>query len=111
MNPSENPQRYGTHIQSTVAGETVNAYMPPMLPLEPALDLAGLEPLLEKASQKLGELNDMIAFLPNINLLLYHYIRHEEITTFKPELKNLFPYTYTGTSDILVYFYELGIAY
>jgi Fic family protein len=83
--PSSKPSQYGTHIQSTASGELVNAFMPADLPLNPPLDLSSLEPLLEKASRKLGELNGMASLLPNVNLFLYHYIRQEALLSSQIE--------------------------
>ncbi len=83
--PPSNPSQYGTYIQSTASGELVNAFMPADLPLNPPLDLSSLEPLLEKASRKLGELNGMASLLPNVNLFLYHYIRQEALLSSQIE--------------------------
>jgi Fic family protein len=83
--PPSKPSQYGTYIQSTASGELVNAFMPADLPLNPPLDLSSLEPLLEKASRKLGELNGMASLLPNVNLFLYHYIRQEALLSSQIE--------------------------
>lgn len=57
--------RLGTYMNSSIAGETVRAFIPPSLP--PAeLDLSGRHQLLERANQELGRLNGMTRLQPDI---------------------------------------------
>jgi Fic/DOC family N-terminal len=69
--------RLGTYVRSSVAGETVRAFIPPPLPPIPAVELSGLHQQLDRANQRLGRLNGMTRLLPDIRFLLYLYVRKE----------------------------------
>jgi hypothetical protein len=77
--------RVGTYISNTVPGETVRAFIPPPLPPVPELDLTGLHQLIEQASQGLGRLNGMTRLLPDIQFLLYLYVRKEALVSSQIE--------------------------
>jgi len=49
-------RRSGTYATSSVAGETVRAFIPPPLPPVPELQLSGLHQHLDRANQGLGRL-------------------------------------------------------
>ena len=82
MPGSKSPSRLGS---SSVAGETVRAFIPPPLPPVPALDLDSLHQLLERASRALGHLNGMTRLLPDIRFLLYLYVRKEALVSSQIE--------------------------
>ena len=76
--------RRGTHVTSTLSGETVRAFIPP--PLPPAdLELKGLHRQLDQANQGLGRLNAMTKLLPDIRFLLYSYVRKEALVSSQIE--------------------------
>ncbi len=77
--------RLGTYVASSVAGETVRAFIPPPLPPIPKLELDGLYHHLERASQSLGRLNGMTKLLPDVRFLLYLYVRKEALVSSQIE--------------------------
>ena len=79
------PGRLGTYVDSSVAGETVRAFIPPPLPPAPKLEFDGLYPHLERASQSLGRLNSMTKLLPDVRFLLYLYVRKEALVSSQIE--------------------------
>jgi cell filamentation protein, protein adenylyltransferase len=85
MPVSKMQNRLGIYVSSSVAGETVRAFIPPPLPPVPELDLSGLHQLLERASQGLGRLNGMTRLLPDIRFLLYLYVRKEALLSSQIE--------------------------
>jgi Fic family protein len=85
MPASKLPSRVGTYVTSSVAGETVRAFMPPPLPPLPELHLKGLHQHLDRANQGLGRLNAMTKLLPDIRFLLYLYVRKEALVSSQIE--------------------------
>ena len=85
MAASKSPSRLGRYIVSSVAGETVRAFMPPPLPPIPAVELSGLHQQLDRANQGLGRLNGMIGLLPDVRFLLYLYVRKEALVSSQIE--------------------------
>ena len=77
--------RLGTYVTSSVAGETVRAYVPPPLPPMPAVELSGLHQQLDRANQGLGRLNGMTRLLPDVRFLLYLYVRKEALLSSQIE--------------------------
>ena len=77
--------RRGTYVRSSVAGETVRAFIPPPLPPIPALDLSGLHQQLDCANQGLGRLNGMTRLLPDVRFLLYLYVLKEALVSSQIE--------------------------
>ena len=58
--------------------EPVCAFVPKLLPLQPALDLGGTRRrLLEQALLACGRLDGISALLPDPDLFLYAYVRRE----------------------------------
>jgi Fic family protein len=71
-------------VTTTVAGELVNAFVPP--PLPPAdLDLSGLHQHLDRANQALGRLDGLTVMLPDVRFLLYLYVRKEALVSSQIE--------------------------
>src|ERR1700683_2587570 len=85
MAPSKLKQRLGSYISSSVAGETVRAFIPPPLPPVPELQLKELHRHLDRANQELGRLNGMTKLLPDIRFLLYLYTRKEALVSSQIE--------------------------
>src|SRR5713226_436321 len=85
MPASKLQRRFGTYITSSVAGETVRAFIPPPLPPVPELQLKGLHQHLDRANQGLGRLNGMTRLLPGIRFLLYLYVRKEALVSSQIE--------------------------
>jgi len=77
--------RDGTFISTTVAGEAVQAFLPPALPPDPAIDLAPRFGLLDRANQALGRLDGMSTLLPNTSLFLYLYVQKEALLSSQIE--------------------------
>jgi Fic family protein len=77
--------RLGTYLTSTVAGETVQAFIPPPLPPIPEVQLGGLHQWLDRANQGLGRLNGMTKLLPDVRFLLYLYVRKEALVSSQIE--------------------------
>jgi Fic family protein len=76
--------RLGRYVTTTVAGELVNAFVPP--PLPPAdLDLSGLHQHLDRANQALGRLDGLTVMLPDVRFLLYLYVRKEALVSSQIE--------------------------
>ena len=66
-------------------GETVRANVPPPLPPDPPLNLAGLQLLLEQANQSIGRLDGLGSILPDLPLFLYSYVRKEAVLSSQIE--------------------------
>ncbi len=90
--------RIGDFVESSaVAGESYQAYVPKPLPPEPALDIASLYPLLDKANTALGRLDGMSMVLPDPALFLYMYVRKEAVLSSQIEG------TQSSLSDLLLF--------
>lgn len=85
MPGSKSRSRLGTYVTSSVAGETVRAFIPPPLPPMPEVDLSGLHQQLDRANQGLGRLNGMTRLLPDVRFLLYLYVRKEALVSSQIE--------------------------
>ena len=82
----ETSPRLGTYATTTVAGESVRAFLPPPLPPEPPLKLdAPLQDLLERANRGLGRLDGIARMFPDPQLFLYAYIRKEALLSSQIE--------------------------
>lgn len=91
----------GEYIQSSVGGEHYKAFLPAPLPPEPPLEISGdLTGLLEKANHALGKLDGISHVLPNVNLLIYQYVRKEALLSSQIEG------TQSSFSDLLLYEHE-----
>src|SRR5438445_3490855 len=85
MPASKSSSRLGSYVASSVAGETVRAFIPPRLPPTPAVELSGLHQQLDRANQGLGRLNGMTSLLPDVRFLLYLYVRKEALVSSQIE--------------------------
>jgi hypothetical protein len=57
--------RQGRYVVSATGGERVHAFIPPLLPPHPPLDLRRLQRKLERANQALGRLDGLTRLLPD----------------------------------------------
>lgn len=76
----------GHYETSTIAGETVRAFVPRPLPPEPPLEInAQRQQLLERATVALGRLDSVSLLLPDPDLFLYAYVRREAVLSSQIE--------------------------
>lgn len=79
------PSRLGRLVKTPVAGEMVNAYVPPPLPPNPPLDLMPLVEKLSAAERAIGRLDGVTMLLPRQELFLYMYVRKEAVLSSQIE--------------------------
>lgn len=77
--------RLGRFIETSVAGETVRAFVPPPLPPEPPIDVLSLLERLSLAERALGRLDGITMLLPRQELFLYMYVRKEAVLSSQIE--------------------------
>ncbi len=76
----------GQYETTSVAGETIRAFIPNPLPPEPALELSDRrQRLLERATVALGRLDSVTLLLPDPNIFLYAYVRREAVLSSQIE--------------------------
>lgn len=81
-----NRQPFGEFEESTTLGETVRAFVPPALPPDPPLSFAaGTQAVLDRALLTLGRLDGMATTLPDVDLLLYTFVRKEAVLSSQIE--------------------------
>lgn len=77
---------FGTYIETTTLGEAVRAFVPPELPPHPPLAFsAGTQTALDRAMLSLGRLDGAAATLPDMDLLLYTFVRKEAVLSSQIE--------------------------
>jgi Fic family protein len=81
----QRPGRLGRFITTSIAGETVRAFVPPPLPPDPPIDVLGLLPELGAAERALGRLDGINVLLPQQELFLYMYVRKEAVLSSQIE--------------------------
>ncbi len=84
MNDSTD-SRLGRLLETSVAGETVRAFVPPPLPPNPPVDIMSLSPKLSLAERALGRLDGITVLLPRQELFLYMYVRKEAVLSSQIE--------------------------
>jgi Fic family protein len=94
---TENKSRLGIYVTTTVTGESVRAFIPPGLPPNPPVELAGLYQHLDRANQALGRLDGLTTLLPDTKFFLYLYIRKEALLSSQIEG------TQSSFSDLLLF--------
>ena len=77
--------RTGRFVTTSVAGETVRAFVPPPLPPDPAIDVMSLLGRLSVAERALGRLDGITVLLPRQELFLYMYVRKEAVLSSQIE--------------------------
>lgn len=76
----------GQYETTSVAGETIRAFIPNPLPPEPSLALSDRrQRLLERATVALGRLDSVTLLLPDPNIFLYAYVRREAVLSSQIE--------------------------
>lgn len=77
---------FGTHIETTTPGETVLAFVPPSLPPDQPLSLTeGAQTALDRAMHSLGRLDGATTTMPDVDLLLYTFVRKEAVLSSQIE--------------------------
>lgn len=77
---------FGTYVESTTTGETVRAFVPPALPPQPPLSFTpGSQAGLDRAMLALGRLDGAALSMPDVDLLLYTYVRKEAVLSSQIE--------------------------
>ena len=77
---------FGAYIETTTLGETVRAFVPPMLPPDPPLAFtAGPQRALDRAMLSLGRLDGVATTMPDVDLLLYTFVRKEAVLSSQIE--------------------------
>src|SRR5216684_3447247 len=94
---TESKSRLGTYVTTTVTGEPVQAFIPPRLPPNPPVELAGLYQHLDRANQALGRLDGLTTLLPDAKFFLYLYVRKEALLSSQIEG------TRSSFSDLLLF--------
>lgn len=77
--------RVGRLVEALVAGELVRAFVPPVLPPDPPIDILGLLPQLSAAERALGRLDGITVLLPRQEFFLYMYVRKEAVLSSQIE--------------------------
>src|SRR5262245_39093165 len=76
----------GYHKITSMAGESVRAFIPHPLPPEPPVALSNArQRLLERATLALGRLDSITLLLPDPNIFLYAYVRREAVLSSQIE--------------------------
>ncbi|MEA3177351.1 MAG: hypothetical protein QOI59_874 [Gammaproteobacteria bacterium] len=77
---------FGTYIETSTLGETVRAFVPPALPPDPPLVFpAEFQTALDRAMLSLGRLDGAAATMPDVDLLLYTFVRKEAVLSSQIE--------------------------
>ncbi len=88
----------GEYKISVIGGESIRAFVPHPLPLQPALEVSGArQRLLEQATIAVGRLDSVTLLLPDPNLFLYAYVRREAVLSSQIEG------TQSSLSDLLLF--------
>jgi Fic family protein len=78
--------RLGRYVTTVAFDETVQAFVPPPLPPEPALELSPLlVQKLSEADRAIGRLDGITMMLPDKALFLYMYVRKEAVLSSQIE--------------------------
>lgn len=77
--------RLGRHVETSVGGERVRAYVPPPLPPSPPIRVESLLDRLSAADRALGRLDGITTLLPDKALFLYMYVRKEAVLSSQIE--------------------------
>lgn len=77
--------RLGRYVETSFAGETARAFVPPALPPQPRIDTTCLLEQLSLAERALGRLDGITLLLPSQELFLYMYVRKEAVLSSQIE--------------------------
>jgi Fic family protein len=79
-------QPFGEYQQSTTLGESVRAFVPPPLPPNPPLSFSlATQSLLDRTLLTLGRLDGVASTQPDVELLLYTFVRKEAVLSSQIE--------------------------
>ncbi len=88
----------GHYVTISTVGEAAQAFVPAPLPPNPSLDwMPDLRSKFDQALLALGRLDSISAFLPDISLFLYMYVRKEAV------LSSMIEGTQSSLSDLLLF--------
>ena len=91
----DHPHRSGRFIQQTTG---YKAFIPAPLPPEPPIEYSGrLQTLLSEADRNIGRLDALASMLPNPELFVAMYVRHEAVLSSQIEG------TQSTLEDVLAY--------
>ena len=77
---------FGIYVEATTLGETVRAFVPPALPPDPPLAFtAGAQRALDRAMLSLGRLDGAATTMPDVDSLLYTFVRKEAVLSSQIE--------------------------
>jgi Fic family protein len=77
---------FGTYEETTTLGETVRAFVPPALPPDPPLAFtAATQRALDRAMLSVGRLDGAATTMPDVDLLLYTFVRKEAVLSSQIE--------------------------
>ena len=79
---------FGTYIETTTTtlGEAVRAFVPPSLPPDQPLSFTeGAQTTLDRAMHSLGRLDGATTTMPDVDLLLYTFVRKEAVLSSQIE--------------------------
>ena len=97
MPAAQHSLRLGQRVITSIIGEKVEAFVPPPLPPNPAVQMNRLYRRLEAANRALGQLNGIASILPSTPLFLYMYVRKEALLSSQIEG------TQSSLSDLLLF--------
>ncbi len=92
-----NTKRLGTYVLQKLKEDSYKAYIPPLLPPNPPLNVSMLYPALEKATLAIAELNGITKSIPNTSLFIYMYVRKEALLSSQIEG------TQSSLSDLMLF--------
>lgn len=92
-----NQARSGRFVEQRAGSDGFAAFIPSRLVPNPAVDLTGLEALLDRANQALGRLDGVTLLLPDADYFLYAYLRKEAVLSSQIEG------TQSSLSDLLLF--------
>lgn len=95
--------RSGEYVNSSVTGESYQAYIPDPLPPIPPIQMEEIYPLLDQANIAIGRLDGISITVPDPSLFLYMYVRKEAVLSSQIEG------TQSTLSDLLMYENEEAI--
>ena len=82
---SRHNPRLGQKIVISTTDEKAEAFIPPLLPPKPPVEIHRLYHLLETADQALGRLDGITSILPDTSLFLFMYIKKEALLSSQIE--------------------------
>ncbi|MBI3526994.1 MAG: Fic family protein [Betaproteobacteria bacterium] len=89
--------RLGNYVPTVAAGKAAQAFIPPVLPPVPPLQLEPMLGLLEQAQVAIGKLEGLAQLLPDVDRFIYAYLRKEALLSSQIEG------TQSSLSDLLLH--------